>query len=55
MTEVDASPEGDAHFPELQTGDWSRETLATYPAGDGNDHAFSIVRMDREPAIAPRT
>ena len=55
MTEVDASPEGDAHFPELQAGDWSRETLATYPAGNGNDHAFSIVRMDRQVAIAPRT
>ncbi|MEO1963768.1 dihydrofolate reductase [Hyphomonas sp.] len=55
MTEVDASPEGDAHFPELQGGDWSRETLATYPAGNGNDHAFSIVRMDRQVAIAPRT
>ncbi len=55
MTEVDAAPEGDAHFPELQADNWSRETLATYPAGDGNDHAFSIVRMARQAALTPRS
>lgn len=54
ITEVDASPEGDAFFPELKKDEWSRETVATHPAGDGNDHAFSIVRMDRQRAVTPR-
>jgi dihydrofolate reductase len=55
MTEVDASPEGDAFFPELTGDEWSSETVASHPAGDGNDHAFSIVRMDRQMAVTPRT
>lgn len=54
MTEVDAAPEGDVFFPELQPGQWTSETLETHPAGDGNEHDFSIVRMDREPAFAAR-
>lgn len=55
MTEVDANPEGDVFFPELRGSEWSSETLASYPAGDGNDHAFSIVRMDRQLAVSPRS
>ena len=54
MTEVDAAPEGDVFFPELRQEEWAAETLETYPAGEGNDHAFSIVRMEREEAYAPR-
>lgn len=55
MTEVDANPEGDVFFPELRESEWTSETLASYPAGDGNDHAFSIVRMDRQMAVSPRS
>ena len=54
MTEVDAAPDGDVFFPDLQTEQWSSETLETYPAGNGNDHSFSIVRMERLPAYTPR-
>ena len=49
MTEVDASPEGDATFPELDEGEWretARETVA--PAGETPGHAF--VRLERRPA-----
>ena len=47
MTEVDAAPEGDVFFPELGADSWHSETLETHTAGEGNDHDFSIVRMDR--------
>ncbi len=50
MTEVDASPEGDVFFPQLAPDEWKTETMASHEAGDGNDHAFSIVKMQREPA-----
>jgi len=51
MTEVDAAPEGDVFFPALAPGEWKATTLEAHEAGSGNDHAFSIVRMDREPAL----
>ena len=54
MTEVDATPDGDVFFPELRADEWSSETLESHTAGAGNDHAFSIVRMDRMPAYTPR-
>jgi len=54
MTEVDAAPEGDVFFPELRAEEWTARTLESHPAGEGNDHDFSIVRMDREPATALR-
>ena len=54
MTEVDAMPEGDVFFPDLQPEQWTSETLETHAAGEGNDHAYRIVRMDREAAFTPR-
>ena len=54
MTEVDAAPEGDAFFPELRDEEWTSETLESYPARKGNDHAFSIVRMERQAAYTSR-
>jgi dihydrofolate reductase len=54
MTEVDAAPEGDVFFPDLSAVEWTARTLETHAADDGNQHAFSIVRMEREPAFAPR-
>ena len=54
MTEVDAAPEGDVFFPDMQAEEWTSETLETHAAGEGNQYAFSIVRMDRMPAYAPR-
>ena len=49
MTEVDASPEGDATFPELDAAEWretARETVP--PAGETPGHAF--VRLERHQA-----
>lgn len=54
MTEVDAAPAGDVFFPELRPDEWASETLETHSAGNGNDHAFSIVRMDRVGTSASR-
>ncbi|MEZ5953270.1 MAG: dihydrofolate reductase [Hyphomonas sp.] len=51
MTEVDAAPEGDVRFPEVRPADWATTTLEAHEAGDGNDHAFTIVQMDRTPAL----
>ncbi len=50
LTEVDAAPEGDAYFPSINSAEWSEAIIASHPAGERNDHAFTIVRMDRVPA-----
>ena len=51
MTEVDASPEGDATFPELDAGQWHETARETVPAANGvPGHAF--VRLERHPGRA---
>jgi len=52
LTEVDASPEGDAVFPEIDTGHWSETSAVRFEAGDGNDHAFTVRVLDRVTAPA---
>lgn len=49
LTEVDATVAGDARFPEFDAGQWSQGEVQSFPAGDGNDHAFTIRRLDRAP------
>ena len=46
MTEVDATPEGDVYFPSLAGDEWTSTALESHDAGNGNDFAFSIIRMD---------
>lgn len=47
LTEVDAEVEGDTLFPELAVSEWRGDVIASHPAGEGNDHAFTIRRLDR--------
>ena len=47
LTEVDAEPEGDAHFPDLDTSQWAETGAERFEAGEGNDFAFTIRQLDR--------
>lgn len=47
LTEVDADVEGDALFPELDLRQWDETARQAYPAGEGNEYAFTIRRLDR--------
>jgi dihydrofolate reductase len=49
LTEVDAAVAGDVRFPEIDGAQWSQGEPQSFPAGDGNDHAFTIRRLDRMP------
>lgn len=50
LTEVDAEIDGDTFFPELDMRQWQSGEIAAHPAGEGNDHAFTIRRLDRATA-----
>lgn len=50
LTEVEAEVEGDAHFPQLDMRHWLSDEVAAHPAGEGNDHPFTIRRLDRASA-----
>lgn len=43
VTEIHASPEGDAFFPEIDRGQWVEESREKHAAGEKDDHAFSYV------------
>jgi dihydrofolate reductase len=43
VTEVHASPDGDAFFPELDPGQWVEERRERHEAGEKDDHPFSYV------------
>ncbi len=47
LTEVDAAPEGDVHFPQLNAAQWSESSSERIDAGEGNDHAFTLRVLDR--------
>lgn len=47
LTEVDAEPEGDAFFPEVDTSVWKETGAEKYEAGEGNDFGFTIRQLDR--------
>lgn len=47
LTEVDAEVAGDTLFPRLASGEWQVRDIASHPAGEGNDHAFTIRQLDR--------
>lgn len=48
LTQVDADVPGDVRFPEIDMRYWSQGDLESFPAGDGNDYAFTISRLDRD-------
>jgi len=47
LSEVDAEIDGDTFFPELDMRLWRPSEIASHPAGEGNDHAFTIRQLDR--------
>lgn len=49
LTDVDAEVEGDARFPQLDMRYWAASEAEHFTAGEGNDHAFTIRRLDRTP------
>ena len=50
LTEVEAEIDGDTLFPEIDMRHWRSDDVAAHPAGEGNDHAFTIRRLDRATA-----
>jgi len=47
LTEVYASPEGDVTFPAFDETAWTEVRRETYPAGEGDDHAFTFRVLER--------
>lgn len=47
LTEVDAAPEGHVYFPALDMAHWNEVSRYEHDADAKNDHAFTILRLDR--------
>lgn len=47
LTEVEARPEADTWFPELDRHEWREVSRERHEAGPKDDHAFSLVVLDR--------
>ncbi len=53
LTAVDAAPEGDVTFPDLDPAQWTITELARQEADERNDLPFSVYRYDRLPPTGP--
>ena len=47
LTEVDAEPQGDVHFPEFDEAQWREVRRETYPAGEGDEFPFVFRVLER--------
>lgn len=47
LTEVDASPEGDAFFPEVDLNKWKETFREFHPKDEKHEHSFSFVNYRR--------
>lgn len=47
ITEVDAAPEGDVHFPAFNPDQWTEVSSEAHPAGEKDDHAFVFKVFER--------
>lgn len=47
LTEVDAAPEGDTRFPDLDEAEWAEIESREHPADDRHPHAFRVRVLDR--------
>jgi dihydrofolate reductase len=47
LTEVDAQPEGDAHFPELRESEWEETAREHHPADEKNALALDFLVLER--------
>jgi dihydrofolate reductase len=48
ITEVDAAPDGDAHFPAFDETAWVEVSSEAHPAGEKDDHAFTFRVLERK-------
>jgi dihydrofolate reductase len=53
LTEVDAAPEADTWFPELDPDQWREVFREKHQAGPHDDHDFSFVILERVGSPAP--
>ncbi len=49
LTEVDAEPEGDVFFPEINPADWQETWRETHSADAKNEYGFSFRILERVP------
>jgi dihydrofolate reductase len=47
LTEVDAAPEGDVHFPPFDETAWKEVRREAHPASEDDDHAFVFRVLER--------
>ncbi len=47
LSEVDAEPEGDAHFPEFDETEWREVSRVAHPVRDGDDFGFTFRVLER--------
>lgn len=47
LTEVEAAPEGDVHFPPFDEGTWVEVSSEAVPAGEKDDHPFVFRVLER--------
>ncbi len=47
MTRVNASPDGDTYFPELNDEEWQLVDQEDFAADDSRPHGFSFITLDR--------
>jgi dihydrofolate reductase len=53
LTEVDASPDGDAFFPELDRGQWRERSREAHAGADGPAFCFVVLERSRADQRAP--
>jgi dihydrofolate reductase len=47
ITEVDASPEGDTFFPELDPNQWIEKDREEFPADESNEYPYAFVSYEK--------
>jgi len=47
LTEVDAAPDGETVFPDLDMSQWREASREDYGADEKNNHAFAVLQLDR--------
>jgi dihydrofolate reductase len=49
LTEVEAEPEGDVRFPDIDEAGWREVRREVHPAGEGDDFPFTFRVLERAP------
>lgn len=47
ITEVDATPDGDTYFPEIDKNTWKIVSKESFPSDEINQHPFSFINYER--------